>query len=74
MLVPAAGFIEIAYDQVKTLPHETRDGQKKELRSALGDVSDGFESGYELGLQVARVIITTSTAIQIAGVKAADVL
>jgi hypothetical protein len=69
MEVPAAGFIEAAQDMLKTVPDDVREDQQREL-TAFGDgrarqlgasgVSTDFRKGYELGLQVVRVLIATS--------------
>lgn len=78
MQTPASGFIEIARDQVAELEEEqsqTLLDQDKELESAIGsDFNMDVATGYRIGLQTARVIISTSAAIQGAGIKATDIL
>jgi hypothetical protein len=83
MQSPAVMFIESAVDMLKTVPEWMRQSQLKELHS-FGDaraqrlgasgVSVDFQKGYELGLQTARVIIMTSPAVMLKGVKPEDVL
>ena len=78
MLIPAAGFIEIASDQLAKceggeLAAAVAD-QQRELQEAKGTVSQEFSEGYALGLQTARVILETSSLLALKGVKAEDVL
>lgn len=74
MLVPAAMNIETAIDSMKHLPEWMRVDQRKELYSALGEKSEDFQQGYELGLATARVILAGSVRLALNGVKPEDVL
>ena len=77
MQVPAAGFIEIASDQLDKLEGELAHvvaDQQRELQEAKGKVSQQMALGYALGLQTARVILNTSSLLAIKGVKSEDVL
>lgn len=63
MIVPAAMFIEMAVDQLKSSAtfagqEWVREDQQKELFSAVPNISDDFKAGYELGLQTARVLLS----------------
>ena len=55
--VPAAMFIESAVDMLKEADPRTMQDQRKELHVAVGDKSEDFIQGYELGLQTARVCV-----------------
>ena len=65
MIVPASEMIEMAIDQLKSetvfagnewvLPD-----QQKELNSVLPNSSNDFKAGYELGIQTARVLLSTT--------------
>jgi hypothetical protein len=66
MQAPPAGMIEAARDQVWKTGTATLEQQERELRSALGTVSEDFVSGYNLGLQTARMVIATSVQVQLA--------
>ena len=74
MQVPAAGFIEIAKDQLRDLHVDQMRKQAEELQQALPDSSAAMVYGYQLGLQTARVLIETNAYLSIKGVKAEDVL
>jgi len=85
MLSPNAENIETASDQLKgkQIPDFISKSQLKELGS-YGDVraqslgasglSKDFQAGYELGLQTARVVISQSVTLVIAGVNPSNVL
>jgi hypothetical protein len=83
MLSPAVMFIESAIDDLKNVPQNIADSQKRELYS-LGDaraekagasgVTTDFTAGYVLGLQTARVILAGSAALVMKGVDPKDVL
>lgn len=70
MIVPAAMFIESAIDMLKdnTVPVDVRADQAKELTFATGDHDPQFIAGYELGLQVARVLLMGNMKAVLAGV------
>lgn len=62
MIVPSAGIIETAIDELKS--PDTFKGhdwvlpdQQKELKSAVPDATNDFVAGYTLGLQAARVLL-----------------
>lgn len=55
--VPPAMLIEAARDMLPQVPSGQRDDQRKELYSAVGQTTDEFIRGYELGLQTARTIV-----------------
>ena len=57
--IPAAMFIESATDMIKdgSVPNDVIEKQTKELKFALGIDDASFEKGYNLGLQVARVLL-----------------
>ena len=85
MIVPAAMNIESAVDMLKDVPAEVKTDQRLELISAIGadtatklgityPVPKEFLVGYELGLQVARVMLLGSAALAIKGVDPKDVL
>jgi hypothetical protein len=62
MIAPSAMIIEIATDQLKspaTFAGHTwvPAAQRKELHSALPDASEDFTTGFELGIQTARVLL-----------------
>jgi hypothetical protein len=63
MIVPNAGMIETAVDQLQRddlwKGHEwVLPDQRKELHEAVGDVAtNDFAAGYELGLQTARILV-----------------
>lgn len=63
MIVPAAMMIEAAIDQLKSATAFSADAwvlrdQRKELDSAVPNASEDFKSGYELGVQTARVLLS----------------
>ena len=87
MLAPNAEQIETAAEQLKRLRLEANGillSQYKELKAfgptraneigALEGLSSDLALGYELGLQVARVVISQSIAISQAGIKPEEVL
>jgi len=77
MIVPAAMNIESAVDMLKRFPKERAwvlPDQLKELRSAVGEKSQDFQDGYQLGIQTARAIIASSVAVMLKGVNPDDVL
>jgi hypothetical protein len=67
MQIPAAMFIESAAEELDGM-RERHDmnlkAQRKELHVAVGDQSEDFNRGYELGLQTARVMLTMSVPAQ----------
>ena len=83
MQIPAAEFIESAADSISTLSDFVKTDQLKEL-SSFGDaraqqlgatgLSPDFQTGYTLGLQVARTILETNAALVVAGIKPEDLL
>lgn len=64
-VIPAAMIIESAVDSLKNLKVDdpVLVDQAKELHEAVGDTSDDFIKGYNLGLEVARLMIQTSPAL-----------
>lgn len=74
MQIPAAGMIEIAIEQLKALKQAEVDKQEKELKSALPVTDPLYINGYNLGLQVARVVLATSPLLQINNINASDLL
>lgn len=73
MQAPNAEQIEMAADNLESVPQWLRESQLKELDS-FGSVSVDFQKGYELGLRVARVVISQSMAVIIAKIKPEDIL
>lgn len=74
MNVPPSGIIEAAVDALKGVPQHILILQRKELEDAIGVVHDDFNDGYNLGLQTARLMLETSTLLQMKGIKAEDIL
>jgi hypothetical protein len=74
MISPNAETIEGAKDSIGSVPDFIRSSQRKELHEAVGDQSDDFVSGYELGLAVARRMVAGSTAIILSKVNPDEVL
>lgn len=74
MQIPAAGFIEIAQDQLRKLPLEHIQSQEKEFVEAIAHSTPDMVEGYQLGLQTARVLLETSPLLAVKGVKAEDVM
>jgi hypothetical protein len=63
MIVPAAMMIEAAIDQLQSPTAFSAEAwvlpdQRKELHSAVPNASEDFKSGYELGVQTARVLLS----------------
>ena len=50
-------LIEAARDMLPQLPSGQRHDQRKELHVAIGETTEDFIRGYELGLQTGRVIV-----------------
>jgi hypothetical protein len=83
MVIPAAMNIEMAADSLKTVTALVKLDQLSELKS-FGDtraqdigasgLSEDFKRGYELGLQVARVMIAGSVEVVLKGVNPEHVL
>ena len=83
MQSPNAEQIEMAADNLESIPKWIQASQLKEL-SSFGDhraqlmgasgLSVDFQKGYELGLRVARVVISQSMAVVIAKIKPEDIL
>jgi len=69
MEIPAASFIEMARDQVKSLDPDTKYEQLRELEEATGNQLAVFQDGYLLGLQTARVLLATMPKAVQAGVE-----
>lgn len=57
MTIPNAEMIEAANDQLSKIDAAHMQQQRAELHSAVGDASQDFILGYELGLQTARVFL-----------------
>ena len=80
MQIPEAGIIEAAVDALKGVPQDKLDRQLKEMHNAIGDQGSdynyarGFDNGYNLGLQTARLMLATNTLLQLKGIKAEDIL
>jgi hypothetical protein len=71
MIIPAAMFIESAQDMLKdgSVPDDVRAAQLKEFTFAAPSASADMQKGYELGLQVARVLLMGNMAAIQAGVN-----
>ena len=69
MQIPPAIAIETARDELTELEPRVRLGQRKELHVAVGEESEDFVRGYELGLQTQRVMLETSGAAIAAGLE-----
>lgn len=69
MIIPAAIQIEAARDQLLNVDPAALLDQRKELHEAVGATGTQFKSGYELGLQTARVILKTMPKAIAAGVE-----
>lgn len=74
MQVPAAGFIELAKDELDTVPPDQLADQERELHEAVGGTSVTFVNGYQLGLQVARVMLSSNALLGVRGIKPEDLL
>jgi hypothetical protein len=83
MIAPNAETIEMAADNLKSVPDFIQKSQIQELQS-FGDVraqgigasglTEDFKVGYALGLQTARMILATSAVLAIKGVDPLQVL
>lgn len=72
MLAPAVMFIEMAQDSIKGVPTWLLEDQQLEL-SSFGDVrvkqfgasglTSDFRSGYQLGIQTARMVLAASAVL-----------
>lgn len=81
--IPAVMFLEMAADMLPKVAQAVRDDQQQEL-TEFGDVraqglgatglSKDMRIGYELGLQVARVMLFGNVELAKAGIKAEDLL
>jgi hypothetical protein len=72
---PPAGLIEAARDELKRgVSPQLLQTQFEELAVATGNSYARLAAGYELGLQVARVMIRQNTAVVLAGLKPEDIL
>jgi diaminopimelate decarboxylase len=60
MFIPNAMSIESAIETLKTRDPRWLADQQKELHEAVGDKSDDFKAGYELGIETGRVMVATS--------------
>ena len=69
MVIPSAGIIEAAQDRLYDVDLAILADQNKELREALPHASDSFISGYNLGLETARVMLQASVALATHGPK-----
>jgi len=85
MQVPAAMFVESALDGMKSVPLKVLADQVQELRTAMGQatcdrlnvsypLSPDFVSAYNLGLQVARVMIQGSVKLAMSNINPEEVL
>jgi hypothetical protein len=83
--VPPAEAIEGAIDNLKAVPAWIAKDQRGELTSAVGEdaakklgitfpLTADMEIGYDLGLAVARRMVTSSVALQVANIKPDEVL
>jgi hypothetical protein len=65
-VIPAAMFIEMAVDMLKTMNPEQREYQLKEAKFAMGDIAnDDWLKGYEVGLETMRALLAGNpTAVQ----------
>jgi hypothetical protein len=83
MQAPNAEQIEMAADNLNSVPQFIQESQLKELNS-FGDhrakligasgLSVDFQKGYQLGLRVARVVISQSMAVVLAKIPPEDIL
>jgi hypothetical protein len=84
-MIPAAENVEGAADSLRTLPDRVKQDQRKELLEAIGQdtagklglswpVSEEAVTGYQLGLQTARMILAGSAELIRKGVDPAKVL
>ena len=77
MIVPAAMNIESAIDMLKQWPEKLMwvlPDQLKELHSAVGEKSEDFQQGYQLGIQTARAIIAGSAEVLMHGANPENIL
>lgn len=83
MIAPPAEFIEAAADSLAKMDALTAAAQARELGSfgdaraqAIGasGLTPDLETGYALGLAVARFVISRSAAIARAGINPDDIL
>lgn len=85
MIIPAAMNIEAAVDSMATVAAEMKADQTKELVAAMGaqttkklgvrfPPSGTFITGYQLGLQTARMLLAGSVELATKGVNPEDVL
>ena len=83
MQAPNTEQIEMAADNLNSVPDWIQEAQLKELHS-FGDhraqlmgasgVSIDFQKGYELGLRVARIVIAQSMTVVVAKIKPEEIL
>jgi hypothetical protein len=67
MVVPAAMFIEVAIDMLKSLsPQQLADQRKEFCEATQGtETSEDLQHGYEIGLQTMRYLLATNpSAVQ----------
>lgn len=80
MVIPAAMQIYAGGELLQRMDSAARDDQLKELRSARAQLDqyygavDSLEFGFELGLAVARVILSTSGLLAQKGVDGTAIL
>jgi len=56
VIIPSGAIILEAKASLKTVGYDTRASQIKELLLQI-DGDESFQAGYELGLQVARLVV-----------------
>ena len=63
MVIPPAMMIESARDTLRAENQKYIADQAKELHVAVGDKSQDFVDGYQLGIETARVMVAISAEV-----------
>lgn len=74
MMVPSAEFIESASDDLKKVDAAVLADQQRELYEATGKEDANLVEGYNLGLQVARLMIQVNPELAIKGIDVKGIL
>lgn len=75
MIIPDSDNIRAAVDELKAeINGHWQEDQSKELHEAMGERSDDFKAGYQLGLQTARVVNRNTAELIIKGVDLTKLL
>ena len=74
MVVPSAEFIESANDDLKKVDAAVLADQQRELYEATGKEDANLVEGYNLGLQVARLMIQANPELAIKGIDVKGIL